>query len=87
MVFLLKNLRIDVNSFICFFIAVKYEARLEDGTVVSKSDGVEFTVEDGIFCILLAMLFRCMRVAFIEDVTWMWQHFGESKQHSFLGSF
>ena len=26
---------------------VKYEARLEDGAVVSKSDGVEFTVKDG----------------------------------------
>lgn len=29
------------------FLAVKYEARLEDGTVISKSDGVEFTVKDG----------------------------------------
>lgn len=28
--------------------AVKYEARLEDGTVVSKSDGVEFAVDDGL---------------------------------------
>lgn len=28
---------------------VKYEARLDDGTVVSKSDGVEFTVQEGIF--------------------------------------
>ena len=27
--------------------AVKYEARLEDGSVVSKSEGVEFTVKDG----------------------------------------
>jgi hypothetical protein len=27
--------------------AVKYEARLEDGTIISKSDGVEFTVEEG----------------------------------------
>ena len=27
--------------------AVKYEARLEDGTVISKSDGVEFTVKEG----------------------------------------
>lgn len=27
--------------------AVRYEARLEDGTVVSKSEGVEFTVRDG----------------------------------------
>lgn len=27
--------------------AVNYEARLEDGTLVGKSDGVEFTVRDG----------------------------------------
>lgn len=26
---------------------MKYEARLEDGTVVSKSEGVEFTVKEG----------------------------------------
>lgn len=34
---------------ILFSYAVKYEARLEDGTVVSKSDGVEFIVRDGWF--------------------------------------
>lgn len=28
---------------------VKYEARLEDGTVISKSEGVEFTVKDGLY--------------------------------------
>lgn len=28
-------------------LAVKYEARLEDGTIVGRSDGVEFTVKDG----------------------------------------
>lgn len=33
----------------CLFFSVKYDARLEDGRVVSKADGVEFTVEDGIF--------------------------------------
>lgn len=27
--------------------SVNYEARLEDGTLISKSDGVEFTVEKG----------------------------------------
>lgn len=35
-------------------LVVKYEARLEDGTVVSKSEGVEFTVKDGnplMFCL------------------------------------
>ena len=37
---------------ICFaqlIHTVKYEARLEDGTVVSKSDGVEFAVKDGLY--------------------------------------
>lgn len=29
--------------------AVKFEARLEDGTVVAQSDGVEFTVKEGKF--------------------------------------
>jgi len=28
-------------------VAVNYEARLEDGTLVAKADGVEFTVKDG----------------------------------------
>lgn len=32
---------------ICLSYSVKYEAKLEDGTVVGKSDGVEFTVKDG----------------------------------------
>lgn len=27
--------------------AVNFEARLEDGILVAKSDGVEFTVRDG----------------------------------------
>jgi hypothetical protein len=33
---------------VLLFNAVKYEARLEKGTVVSKSDGVEFTVGEGL---------------------------------------
>lgn len=37
-----------LNKF--FNVAVKYGAQLEDGTLVSKSDGVEFTVGDGMFC-------------------------------------
>jgi FK506-binding protein 4/5 len=36
---------------------VKYEARLEDGTVVSKSDGVEFAVKDGLY-----LTFHCRNV-------------------------
>lgn len=33
-------------SFI-FIYSVKFEAKLDDGTIVGKSDGVEFTVKDG----------------------------------------
>ena len=41
---LLQNIHVELT---CLVHAVKYEARLEDGTVVSKSDGVEFYVKDG----------------------------------------
>ncbi|OQU84951.1 hypothetical protein SORBI_3004G147800 [Sorghum bicolor] len=40
---------------------VKYEARLEDGTVVSKSDGVEFTVRDGVFCPAISKAVKTMK--------------------------
>ncbi|RLN04155.1 70 kDa peptidyl-prolyl isomerase-like [Panicum miliaceum] len=41
------------------YVTVKYEARLTDGTLISKSDGIEFSVEDGHFCpaISTAVLF------------------------------
>ncbi|GAB4830303.1 Peptidyl-prolyl cis-trans isomerase fkbp65 [Ancistrocladus abbreviatus] len=42
-------------------VLVKYEARLEDGTVVSKSDGAEFTVKDGYFCPALAKAVKTMK--------------------------
>ncbi|KAL6293588.1 hypothetical protein ACE6H2_001730 [Prunus campanulata] len=42
-------------------VFVKYEARLEDGTLVSKSDGVEFTVQDGFFCPALAKAVKTMK--------------------------
>ncbi|KAF9669497.1 hypothetical protein SADUNF_Sadunf14G0113600 [Salix dunnii] len=42
-------------------VFVKYEARLQDGTVVSKSDGVEFTVEEGYFCPALAKAVKTMK--------------------------
>lgn len=42
-------------------VLVRYEARLEDGTVVSKSDGVEFTVKDGYFCHALAKAVKTMK--------------------------
>ncbi|XP_077227752.1 peptidyl-prolyl cis-trans isomerase FKBP62-like [Tasmannia lanceolata] len=42
-------------------VLVKYEARLEDGSVVSKSDGVEFTVKDGYFCPALSKAVKTMK--------------------------
>jgi len=42
-------------------VLVKYEARLEDGTVVSKSDGVEFAVKDGYFCPALPKAVKTMK--------------------------
>ncbi|KAL5222440.1 hypothetical protein ABZP36_027153 [Zizania latifolia] len=44
-------------------VFVKYEARLEDGTVVSKSEGAEFTVKDGFFCPALAKAVKTMKKA------------------------
>ena len=46
------------------FCTVNYEARLEDGTLVSKSDGVEFTVKDGtvlafLSCCNVILAFKC----------------------------
>ncbi|CAO2192202.1 unnamed protein product [Urochloa humidicola] len=42
-------------------VLVKYEAHLEDGTVVSKSEGVEFTVKDGYFCPALTKAVKTMK--------------------------
>ncbi|KAH9305118.1 hypothetical protein KI387_009522, partial [Taxus chinensis] len=43
-------------------VTVKYEARLEDGTVVSKSEeGVEFHVKDGYFCPAFAKAVKSMK--------------------------
>jgi len=44
-------------------VLVKYVAKLEDGTVVGKSDGVEFTVKDGYFCPALAKAVKTMKKA------------------------
>lgn len=38
-----------VTNKIALCNSVNFEATLEDGTVVSKGDGVEFTVEEGMF--------------------------------------
>ncbi|GKD18071.1 peptidyl-prolyl cis-trans isomerase FKBP62-like protein, partial [Tanacetum coccineum] len=40
---------------------VNYEARLEDGTLVAKADGVEFTVQDGHFCPALSKSVKTMK--------------------------
>ncbi|XP_073003060.1 70 kDa peptidyl-prolyl isomerase-like [Typha latifolia] len=42
-------------------VFVKYEARLEDGTLVSKSEGVEFVVKDGFFCSALSRAVKTMK--------------------------
>ncbi|KAJ6808071.1 70 kDa peptidyl-prolyl isomerase-like isoform X1 [Iris pallida] len=42
-------------------VLVKYEARLEDGSVVSKSKGTEFTVKDGHLCPALAKAVKTMK--------------------------
>ncbi|KAF6144312.1 hypothetical protein GIB67_024539 [Kingdonia uniflora] len=42
-------------------VTVIYEARLDDGTLVSKSEGVEFTVRDGYFCPALSKAVTTMK--------------------------
>lgn len=42
-------------------VTVKYEVLLEDGTLVAKSDGVEFTVQEGHFCPALAKAVKTMK--------------------------
>ncbi|GLT80553.1 hypothetical protein SLA2020_519870 [Shorea laevis] len=42
-------------------VFVKYEAHLEDGRLVSRSEGVEFTVGEGYFCPALAKAVKTMK--------------------------
>ncbi|TYI73075.1 hypothetical protein E1A91_D07G105300v1 [Gossypium mustelinum] len=42
-------------------VLINYEAKLEDGTVVAKAEGVEFTVKDGLFCPALARAVKTMK--------------------------
>ncbi|QHO20163.1 Peptidyl-prolyl cis-trans isomerase [Arachis hypogaea] len=49
---------------------VNYEARLEDGTLVKKSDGVEFTVEDGHFCPALSKAIKTMKKGQKDKESW-----------------
>lgn len=46
------------------YVLVKYEARLDDGTLVKKSDdyGVEFTLNDGHFCPALSIAVKTMKI-------------------------
>ncbi|KAJ9557634.1 hypothetical protein OSB04_012248 [Centaurea solstitialis] len=46
----------------CDEVLVNYEVRLEDGTLVAKSDGIEFTVKDGHYCPALSKVVETMRV-------------------------
>lgn len=66
------NIYIDDSSIgylqIFVVISVKYEARLEDGTLVSKSDGVEFTVEDGLFPCLPFLCFLALQELFLDVI-------------------
>ncbi|CAL0306337.1 unnamed protein product [Lupinus luteus] len=60
-------------------VFVKYVARLEDGTVISKSDGVEFTVEQGYFCPAMAKAVKTMKKGEKAFLTVKSQYaFGES---------
>ncbi|KAL6497851.1 Peptidyl-prolyl cis-trans isomerase fkbp62 [Orobanche hederae] len=42
-------------------VLVNYEAKLEDGTIVSKGDGVEFTVAEGLLCPALSKAVKTMK--------------------------
>ncbi|XP_073291554.1 peptidyl-prolyl cis-trans isomerase FKBP62-like isoform X1 [Primulina huaijiensis] len=42
-------------------VLVKYEAKLDNGTVIGKSDGFEFTVEEGHFCPALSKAVKTMK--------------------------
>ncbi|XP_040992667.1 peptidyl-prolyl cis-trans isomerase FKBP62 isoform X2 [Juglans microcarpa x Juglans regia] len=42
-------------------VFVKYEALLEDGTLIAKSDGLEFTVQEGHFCPALSKAVKTMK--------------------------
>ena len=42
-------------------VLVKYEAHLEDGKLVGKSDGVEFTVREGHYCPALSKAVKTMK--------------------------
>ncbi|CAN1302157.1 Peptidyl-prolyl cis-trans isomerase FKBP65 [Linum perenne] len=42
-------------------VFVKYEVKLDDGTAVAKSEGVEFTVQEGHFCPALSKAVKTMK--------------------------
>ncbi|KAK4747182.1 hypothetical protein SAY87_026219 [Trapa incisa] len=42
-------------------VLVKYEAQLEDGTTITKSDGVEYTVKEGHFCPAISKAVKTMK--------------------------
>lgn len=48
-----------IGFFSCHVTAVNFEAKLEDGTLVAKADGVEFTVGDGNYVPFTLIEKRC----------------------------
>ncbi|PKU83053.1 Peptidyl-prolyl cis-trans isomerase FKBP62 [Dendrobium catenatum] len=42
-------------------VLIKYEASLEDGTVISKVEAAEFTVKEGFFCPALSKAVKTMK--------------------------
>ncbi|XP_066167319.1 70 kDa peptidyl-prolyl isomerase isoform X4 [Oryza sativa Japonica Group] len=55
------HIRAKDKNFYCFEVQVKYDACLMDGTSVSKSEGVEFSLTDGFFCPAFAHAVHTMK--------------------------
>ncbi|KAL5546869.1 hypothetical protein UlMin_006556 [Ulmus minor] len=53
-----------ISSWVCQHTHrfVNFEARLEDGTVVAKSDGVEFTIREGYLCPALSKAMKTIKM-------------------------
>jgi hypothetical protein len=54
-----------------FFPIVKYEARLTDGTIISKSDGIEFAIKDGmVLWTLFIFTVLCQKNHLLDNNCW-----------------
>uniref|UniRef100_A0A2N9I8X1 NB-ARC domain-containing protein n=1 Tax=Fagus sylvatica TaxID=28930 RepID=A0A2N9I8X1_FAGSY len=56
-----NNVMADIIEFTQLRSLVNFEARLEDGTLIAKSEGVEFTVKEGYFCPALSKAVKTMK--------------------------